>query len=1400
MLAFAQLLTFVSLLLAFAECVFNAQQLNKYAACARTSSDVRALDPQPSARSWRDVETSELDFTVLNVYRDGAMPLLVALSLSNSSACEASRGAACQAELHIGTLVLSANNVEFLAISAINVDVVRPGVVEQPLSIVNIGDANGDSVDEFAVFSVQFLHSGAATRTCVRIGSVRVDNAGSSLTATLSPPVPVDRLFLESAQCANFTLDSESPGADAALVLTSPTRPPALQLVAPDLSRGAVNDALYVGFPAARAVYAYDVVGTADASLLSPCTVFRSPRLLRSEPEVPGFGARVFQMQMHTDVNGLLVIDQAGGRHAFRIDGNVTSSLPEPTAVEAANIVGSSGSSLRVLAVAQDSDGNGVDELFVGLTVSEVASAAAADGSFDGALLPPKRAFLSQWFTTPFVKNVTGVRWSGGAMGAQFFGKILDQSVIRTRANMNPYSKLTRAASVNATAPNRAVHIVSYRAANGRPLLGFVPASVMTSDDLTCLGNVESSLLSLAERSPLPARIGTAVARLDLFLPPSTVHLQWVDETTGLLVAFSDRASLAYLIVARRTEPHFALVDDMLAREPETYGVRLAAMVDGNVFFVDSTGHQIWFEEIDAHSEPNDSLPFLDIVRHNELVLTNVTAGHVIGLRHVPFQRTEHARLFPRDTRPFGIDNLTATDTELLASATLSGVTLRDDANVLALVVAEKNLSLFYHLSLTNPSDPNRQAPLIAAVERPLDAMWTGDRMYVIVTDSRGVSVFNATYGYVMHVAFGTGHAHIQFTWRRGQFEDIYFVEGGYIFRLEYAMGQFDPNGSPVFTLRRRLTIPQDEIVADMALCPSGLVSYVLTTSGSLHLLWRYSDTDHWMLMTSSPVLHAVAGASSLLLATGGDRMFVAVQGGLVVVADTCKETILAPPTTSMTSSELTSPSGTSTHAAVTAEHSERLSTGASLAILAAAFVCCCFVLLPLMLCAALRMSARARRRSSELLRSVLPSGMIGTAADNNDGDGDYQLDDMTQLTRPRTSVTGRSEASLTGVWTRHARTIDGNQSWTDKIGGRVVSDTTDDIILVSHDQPWTTVDEGTMLANRSARSSTLTSITDIANALESSALTSQQKAMVRRFGWTNNIATVMKGSQYRDLESLFLLEAKSFRETSSSQRPSRDGVGARQSVGGAGSPPTPPRRSRDGAMARLTAGGAVPLPPRPTPAADYQVAVVNELLARQPSQMRWNRQESRTPTLRMSKTHLDFGLAIDELAPTQRTLVDQIEFHNDGKRALLIATPIISSPSFTLTFAPGVLTVPPKSSGVVSVALTLTRPTSIYELVDLVVCDLATVFVTIVLDAKLQSDIDPKALRFRRAEVALRALAHLRGAVRRLQVRRESDARRRRVSHRGRHCCARCPSTARCSSSSARARSAPPASSRIAA
>jgi serine/threonine protein kinase len=128
---------------------------------------------------------------------------------------------------------------------------------------------------------------------------------------------------------------------------------------------------------------------------------------------------------------------------------------------------------------------------------------------------------------------------------------------------------------------------------------------------------------------------------------------------------------------------------------------------------------------------------------------------------------------------------------------------------------------------------------------------------------------------------------------------------------------------------------------------------------------------------------------------------------------------------------------------------------------------------------------------------------------------------------------------------------------------------------------------------------------------------------------------------------------------------------------------------------------------------------------------MRWNRSEAKMPAMRMSKVHLDFGLRTDELAPTQRTLVDQIEFHNDGKRALLIATPIISSPSFTLSFAPGVLTVPPKSSGIVSVALTLTRPTSIYELVDMIVCDLATVFVTIVLDSKLQSDIDPKALRF---------------------------------------------------------------------
>jgi hypothetical protein len=245
---------------------------------------------------------------------------------------------------------------------------------------------------------------------------------------------------------------------------------------------------------------------------------------------------------------------------------------------------------------------------------------------------------------------------------------------------------------------------------------------------------------------------------------------------------------------------------------------------------------------------------------------------------------------------------------------------------------------------------------------------------------------------------------------------------------------------------------------------------------------------------------------------------------------------------------------------------------------------------------------ARARRRSGALLRSVLPAGVVGAAGGGDDVDSDYQLDDMSQLLRPRTSVTGRSDASLTGVWTRHARTIDGNQSWQDKIGGRVVTDTTDDIVLVSQDQPWTNVDESAIASGgggangRLGRSSTLTTMADTANALNTSSLTSQQKALVRRFCWTNNISTVMKGSQYRDLESLFLLEAKSYRETSSA-RTSRDTPSstahaddaARRTVGAA-------------TTGALAPAAAAPVALRQKPAADYQVAVVNELLAQQPS------------------------------------------------------------------------------------------------------------------------------------------------------------------------------------------------------
>jgi hypothetical protein len=668
------------------------------------------------------------------------MPLLVALSLGNASLCESSPGASCAAALHVGSLVLSAHNVEFLAISAVDVAVDRPGVVDRPLRVVNIGDIDGNSIDEFALFSAQFTPPSIPNfgppvnltsplwRACVRIGSVETDRTGSSLSVTLSDPVPLDRLLLDESQCASSSVNDVLP----TVTLVSPSVPPALSLAAPPTNSTSTDDVLYVGLPAARSVYAFDVVKGA-ASPISPCSTFRRSRLVRSEPDLPGFGARVFSMLVDTAVDGLLVVDHNESRHLYRIDvsgggGNVSASHVAVPAVDVSRIVGSSGGSLRVLSVGDDSDGNGVDELFVGLAVSEVASPDAAAGSTANAQLPPKRAFLAEWFTTAFMANVTGVRWFGGAMNALLDGKIIDQPVIRSRANMNPYSKLTRTITTNSSLvlPNRAVYIVSYRAGDGTPTIGFVPASVAPSDDFSCARKVVSSLVEAVERTPLPSRIGTAVAKLDLFLPPDTMRLSWFSEDDGLLVAWSSTAALAFLIEARSGAPHFTFVDDMLMRRPRMRGVRLVAELNGIVLLVDSEGEQLWYGQNEVAAEP-PALPFLEVLRRNEAVFVNGT-GQLTGILHSRVHTIERTAVFPRGLAIAGLVGVETNDTLLLQDTALGAVSVRSDNAVVALAATQKNMSLFYQMSLADSSElRNRQAPIGVAIAHPVDTWWTSD-------------------------------------------------------------------------------------------------------------------------------------------------------------------------------------------------------------------------------------------------------------------------------------------------------------------------------------------------------------------------------------------------------------------------------------------------------------------------------------------------------------------------------------------------------------------------------------------------------------------------------------------------------------------------------------------------
>jgi hypothetical protein len=98
--------------------------------------------------------------------------------------------------------------------------------------------------------------------------------------------------------------------------------------------------------------------------------------------------------------------------------------------------------------------------------------------------------------------------------------------------------------------------------------------------------------------------------------------------------------------------------------------------------------------------------------------------------------------------------------------------------------------------------------------------------------------------------------------------------------------------------------------------------------------------------------------------------------------------------------------------------------------------------------------------------------------------------------------------------------------------------------------------------------------------------------------------------------------------------------------------------------------------------------------------------------------------------------LKQRVQFSNSGQQPVVVTFPVVQSKNFAMRFRPPVLTVPRATSegagtSYVTVRLELFRPTPVYELIDFVVGDCATLFFSLALDAVLLMDVDPSSIRF---------------------------------------------------------------------
>ena len=1325
----------------------NVHQLGKIAACGRNEAPLQAL-AVPGATSGH---AAALDFAVLNVYIANYAPLLVTLRHNvTASQCadvlladRRATAAACGVALHVASLVVTTGSAEVLPDSAYEI-ALELGAGELLQRVLNVGDADADGVDNVAVFSAR--HNGTVWAAFVRV--IALERALRDDSPT---PIVAHRVVLAAPIDTVFACDADGPL--AVPIESTPALPIAPQLVDPaylPIALGAdVHSILLLGVPTQRAVYAVAVSrfarnGTDNADT---CALLPRAVLVRQEASFDGFGMSVFDMVLDQGAPGVLVTAAGGTLHAYALENGTFLRRPDGTGDHV----------FRVLAIANDEDANGADELIVGLEI-DVLAGNDSSALTPNATRPRQRGMIGHWFLSRSTLQTTGVDWTHGALDSAYVGSMVRVPSIRSVAKMTPFGK-------HASMIDSHIAITCVSDANASLALAFT-----VGRDVSRARNCDVLVPSNpAETERLQAKFGSVVAVLPMFLR-GPVEVSPVDEARQLFLLTDRVGSASYLIRMQREVPQLSFVDDLLPDEQVT--VLAHKLVSSELILFGERGEHLWLSPTEG-SLAAAALPFVQQLRLNDDAYERNATSPALLRTMPPFEIVSTFAFFPRNATlpaPFG----DLSDVQLLAaSGKLSALAVRGDlTNIVVLLQTERNVSvvLQYPVVPSRVSSILARAPMVAIVPGATSAAWTKDLTFLVVTTSAGIVVLDQRLAVASQLSFGGSDVTLRSSIIVPNGEELYYSSGANLYVVLYSSWpRLDPN----LRLLRRLTLPGK--IGDVAACPSGVQMYVALDDGTLVMLTRANGTD-WTARLTSRSWAPFAGASSLLAVGRAASMLVLVSNSsLVALTGTC---VLPPPLPAMQTAVERAPATdarppTESVSLSVAASGDALSFEHGLAIMAAAAFFALCVLVPVCVCLGLRW-APTRRPLERAMRAVMPDDMVNVSDDaGDDGDrADFDVGDTAALS-PRSAaalsprgaaqstraMSGKSSRSFTGLWKRHARTIDLSKTWREKLLDGPIASVASEEDVVRHSQDGSP-DDTTMfrfgttmkvLALNAALSNHNTRA--IFSPLDRN--TVPQQATLRRFVRTGDFAQAMKGGDYALLERLLLTEALATRRAAAdgkdwpalrqpldkAMRDTASDSSTRSTMGGGGGGDAG-RTSTLGA--RRQSNGVALVQQKPlstkafgapaTPIADFLVLAANEELqrfAKPPPRLSLGRRELRCPKLRVSKLHLDFGLAAGELAPVQRPLSDSFEIANDGTLAMLVTMPLVSSPFCTIAFSPGVFSVAPGSMQAVSVRLTLTRPSSVSELIDFVVCDVVTLFLTVAFDPKLQTDIDPKALRF---------------------------------------------------------------------